>query len=588
MTRRRLAAGPLTLDYDSGDLRCLRLGDSEILRRVYVVFQDRNWASRPWVIEDEEFETDAESFRIRIGARGTFDAAPFTWVGILTGEPDGTVTYAIEGSTERPFPRNRLGLCVLHPAEGFDGRACDIVHPTGILDVTAFPHRIAPDQPFRDVRAMEYPVGSAAWARLDFDGEVFETEDHRNWSDASYKTYCTPISLPFPVEVRPGDRLSQSVTLTLRGSVPVGVTPPRLIRVEVSADTVPLPLLGTQLTGLPWSAAEIDAVRQLGLDHLLVTIDAAGASPAADLLEASRIARQSGTRLRVRVADADDASYAALSAVVGRVADLVDSWMVVRTDEKVTSDAEMQRARNALGTDLPWCAGTDLYFTELNRQPPDTTDASWVAFSLNPQVHSHDDRTVMQNTATQQVMARDIVSLAGDARIHLGPVSLRPRFNPNATDPASDVSSTALPSSVDARQRTWIGAAWTALALRSAATPGTIGAITYFEALGWRGLRERDTGSVDSAAFPSLPGEEFPVYALLRDLRESSRLHPTLSHQPEVADALVVATSQGEIRAFIANLDDKARTVELTGAVSATIEVEPYTLAHVTLDRRHP
>ena len=40
-----LVAGPLRLDYDSGDIRCVRLGNEEILRRIYVAFQDRNWMS---------------------------------------------------------------------------------------------------------------------------------------------------------------------------------------------------------------------------------------------------------------------------------------------------------------------------------------------------------------------------------------------------------------------------------------------------------------------------------------------------------------------------------------------------------------
>ena len=28
-----------------------------------------------------------------------------------------------------------------------------------------------------------------------FGGEIFEMEDQRNWSDASYKTYCVPLGL---------------------------------------------------------------------------------------------------------------------------------------------------------------------------------------------------------------------------------------------------------------------------------------------------------------------------------------------------------------------------------------------------------
>ena len=40
-------------------------------------------------------------------------------------------------------------------------------------------------------------------------------EDQRNWTDASFKTYCTPLARPFPVPVQAGDRVDQRVALTV-------------------------------------------------------------------------------------------------------------------------------------------------------------------------------------------------------------------------------------------------------------------------------------------------------------------------------------------------------------------------------------
>ena len=51
------------------------------------------------------------------------------------------------------------------------------------------------------------------------EGDTFETEDQRNWTDASFKTYCTPLGLPFPVEIKKGDVVEQSITIGLEGSV---------------------------------------------------------------------------------------------------------------------------------------------------------------------------------------------------------------------------------------------------------------------------------------------------------------------------------------------------------------------------------
>ena len=56
---------------------------------------------------------------------------------------------------------------------------------------------------------------------LRFGGELFEMEDQRNWTDASYKTYCTPLHLPYPVELAAGERVIQSVTLRPLGYPPL-------------------------------------------------------------------------------------------------------------------------------------------------------------------------------------------------------------------------------------------------------------------------------------------------------------------------------------------------------------------------------
>ena len=47
-----LQAGPLALTYENGDLRYIRLGDCEILRRIYVAVRDRNWGTVPPVLSD--------------------------------------------------------------------------------------------------------------------------------------------------------------------------------------------------------------------------------------------------------------------------------------------------------------------------------------------------------------------------------------------------------------------------------------------------------------------------------------------------------------------------------------------------------
>ena len=58
-----------------------------------------------------------------------------------------------------------------------------------------------------------------------FEGDLWEMEDQRNWTDASYKTYSTPLRLPYPVEIHEGDRVWQRVTIEARGGSPHRLPP---------------------------------------------------------------------------------------------------------------------------------------------------------------------------------------------------------------------------------------------------------------------------------------------------------------------------------------------------------------------------
>ncbi len=74
---------------------------------------------------------------------------------------------------------------------------------------------------------------------------MFETEDQRNWTDASFKTYGTPLELPFPVSIENGTRVRQSVRLRFvgqrtavsakqQGSAHIQLTNLRAVRVKPS------------------------------------------------------------------------------------------------------------------------------------------------------------------------------------------------------------------------------------------------------------------------------------------------------------------------------------------------------------------
>jgi hypothetical protein len=144
------------------------------------------------------------------------------------------------------FQRNRIGICVLHPITECAGQPCLVEHSDGKQESGAFPKLISPWQPFYDVRKISYSVAGVK-GELEFEGDEFEMEDQRNWSDASFKTYCTPQSRPKPVTVQPGDKVRQAVRLRLQQPVrpvlPVLLGRPPQFSISTTP-VVPLPPIG--------------------------------------------------------------------------------------------------------------------------------------------------------------------------------------------------------------------------------------------------------------------------------------------------------------------------------------------------------
>ena len=212
----------------------------------------------------------------------------FQWRGEITGTADGTVDYRMEGIARSTFLRNRIGFCVLHPSGACAGAVCTIEHVDGSSRQTAFPQDISPSQPFFDVRAISHQVLPGLIARVLMRGDTFETEDERNWTDASFKTYCTPIGLPFPAEITEGTRIQQSIQVQL-------VHQAERIDVRPASDPLrdaPIPIrfgpacrlprigLGMASHGRPLSPQAQSRLSALRLDHLRFDLAGVGTDAA--------------------------------------------------------------------------------------------------------------------------------------------------------------------------------------------------------------------------------------------------------------------------------------------------------------------
>ncbi len=565
-----LRAGPLRLVFDRGALRWIRLGEREVLRGIYAAVRDESWFTVPAVLDDLEIEAEPESFRIRFRARHRQGQIRFDWDGRIEGRADGGIAFRMHGVAGSTFRRNRIGLCVLHPADECAGKPCIVETTDGDRLEQAFPVLVSPHQPFRNVRAILHEVTAGVEAEVRMEGETFETEDQRNWADASFKTYGTPLHLPHPAEIAEGTRVEQSVTLSLFGltaepvrqaaaTVPGALpkrrnsTEPVVVRVGVEHE-VARPRLGLAGAGLvALDEAEASRLRGLRLSHLRADLRLERAGWEAALERAVGNARAVDAPLELAVFLPDD-PRPALRDLADRAAALparVGSWLLFRASHSITGEGDLALARETLGPVDPsarFAGGTDSHFTEVNRQRSAAEGVDRLVFALYPQVHATDDCTVFENVASLSPVAETARGFAGPAALGISPVTLRCRLDrrpPTSREPGEP------PFTDDPRQKTWFAAGWT-LAFLAAAAEAGFESLTFFELVGPRGV-------MDGA-------ETFPVFHALADVAALPECFvvPTRSRRAERVQAAALR-SAARVSVFLANVTSAAHPVRVEG-----------------------
>jgi D-apionolactonase len=569
-----LNAGPLSLAFESGDLRYIRLGENEILRRLYVAVRDPNWGTVPTEITNLSLKKSDRDFRISYDAMSQQGEIQFRWSADIAGERDGTIVFRMKGEALTTFRRNRIGFCILHPVKECAGRRCSVEKVDGSVETGLFPQFIAPDQPFMDIRALSHEVIPGVSVEIRFDGDVFEMEDQRNWCDASFKTYCTPLRLPFPVEVRSGTVIQQSVKISL--SVPILVPAARgegnTVTFSVGASSCPVPRLGLGVGSRaePLSPIERPRLKTLNLSHLRADLDLSQGEYQLALERAALEANSLGVPLEAAIflSDSADRELQDLTAMLHRVKPRVCRWLIFHRNEKSTRGKWISRARHSL---LPYdpaaeiVSGTNAYFAELNRARPEVQLLDGVCFSINPQVHAFDNDSLVENLAAQAHAVESARRFAGNLPIVVTPVTLKPRFNPDATSEESGCRPGQMPPDVDPRQMSLFGAGWTLGSLKYIAESG-VSSVTYYETAGCRGVMGTEKESLPPGQFRSFPGSVFPVYHVLADFGEfmGGEVLRSRSSSPLQVDGLIL-TKGDRARILLANLGPREMRVRLQG-----------------------
>jgi hypothetical protein len=533
----KLKAGDITLQYENGMLRYLQTESGEVLRMIYFAVRDKNWGTVTPQISNEHIHSTPDSFALSYECLFEEGDIRMTWQVQIEGTNNSMVRFIITGKALSTFQKNRAGFCVLHPIEGCAGKTVTIQQTNGSSHNYFFPEYISPYQPFKDIAGMEWMPSPSCKAVLQFKGDVFETEDHRNWTDNNFKTYCTPLSIPNPVTMNTGDELRQEVVLTVEETGKSVFLKEDEVKITINKnERIRIPPVGIGMHGIQNSnyAAALKVLSGYGFHHCRMDIRLNDTKWPVVL--AQGIAECSILKTKLEIAlFTDDNTYDQIQLLADFITEksIVSSLTVLSLNEKCINAKSLQDVLPLLRKNFPGIpigAGTDIYFAELNRSSLPAEELDFVQYSVNPQVHAFDDASVVENAGAQGSTVISARKKLGKP-VHLSPVTLKIRYNADATDPMK----TGIPSP-DPRQKTFFCAAWTVASFKYAIESG-VGSLTYYETVGDRGIMSIENNKL----------QVFPVATVFQWLLQKkwiAAVKSSSSHPFKVSSLVVLSNKE--------------------------------------------
>lgn len=397
----------------------------EIVRGLSAPVRDLAWGARAEIAADPEVV--AASGQVRVTRRFRLTGGDAEGSLSIIADAEGDLTASWELAARRDVATNRAGLCVLHPLAGVQGRPFQIVTPSGAAVDGVFPSLIAPAQPARDIAMLRHEIAGVC-VQIRFEGEVFEMEDQRNWSDASYKTYCRPLAAPKPYEIKAGETARQSVRIRVSGAPGEGDAPAAaaqdVVMPEILLAAAPGWLGGPGVPGAahlarfaaaPWAEADLAALAGAPLDAEFVTPD--GAAPGAFLKSWAERLQRAGLRPR---------HVLALPETYLKSHQPEGPWPAGPTPADCAAAAQDAFASARIGM------GVLTNFTELNRLPPASRSGrgAYVSHGNSAIVHAADDLSVLQTLEAFPSICRSARMIGGERAYRLGLCAIAMRTNP--------------------------------------------------------------------------------------------------------------------------------------------------------------
>ncbi len=405
----RVEAGPLSATLDGLALRWVRWHEVEVLRGIAFVVRDAAWAT--CVPAVEIVARDLRDGEVSLHVRGVIDA-PRLVCDVRLSLSLGRIVAHGTARAGQAFASNRTGFVLLY-GERCAGAGVEVEHVDGTNERARFPDRISPHQPFMDVRALTHRPLPGLRVRVRTEGETFEMEDHRNWSDAGFKLYRRPLAEPRPFVIAAGSEVAQRVELTLGPAAVAAGRRPRIARGAPAAEVAALPEDAALLLAETRTGRDLAAFAAL-LSHR--------GRPGAVLLLAG------------------PERHSAIEALAA----------LPPLEAVLLADATAAEVRHLRAT-LPGVrigAGSADHFVTLNRQPP-AAGVDFVFWGVSATVHATDDASVLETLGTLADQARSARALAPGLPLWVGPIGIGPRWQADPRD-ASGIGAVFLAGHLEA------------------------------------------------------------------------------------------------------------------------------------------
>ena len=233
-----LHAGPIEVKFEDGELRYIRAGGKEIVRRIYFAVRDKSWSTPAPEFSRMDLENSGDGFRIQLAAHCKSDEVDYEWTGVITGTKEGRIVFEAEGTPNVDFKSGRIGLCTLFGIESLVGQSFETLDDKGTVTAGSFPEFVSPGLVAKKFQTLRYTTATGMKVSCTLEGSTYDMEDQRNWGDTSCKAYA-PLRYSYPT-AKKGQHEHETITLEVSG-VPDAKTP--------VADTVEIHIGKTPIEG---------------------------------------------------------------------------------------------------------------------------------------------------------------------------------------------------------------------------------------------------------------------------------------------------------------------------------------------------